>query len=130
MAEEIKLSINNSVTNGDFKQVFQPGTVGIDQSAVGMHAPVVIVPTTGDPLDFGDISTPGIVMGRNLDSSNYVLIGPSSDGTEAERKPFQKVKSGEPFAFRIDPDIDSGSARWAWKADTANVKMQIQVFED
>ena len=35
MADEIKLTINGAVTNGNYKDTFQPGTASIDQAAQG-----------------------------------------------------------------------------------------------
>lgn len=122
MADEIKLQVGITVTNVDFKQTFQPGTISIDQAAQGMHAPVVTVGTTEEVLATGDIGTLGVIVGRNLDATNYVTVGPS---TGAAKHDFIRIEAGEPFAFRLEPGIT-----WRWNANTAPVKVQIQLYED
>lgn len=124
MANELQLGIQLTAENGSFKQTFYPGTVSITQAAIGAHCPVVIVSTAEEALDTGDISTLGLIVGRNLDTTNYVTVGPATASTGAMYE-FQKVKAGEPFGFRLNP-----GTVLKWKANAAAVKMQLQVYED
>lgn len=122
MANELKLTVQLTYENSYLKDTFTPGTVNITQSALGEHAPVVIVASTGEEnLVTGDISTLGLVVGRNLDATNYVTIGPSTGGA---MYPFLRIKAGEPFAFRLEPGIT-----WRWRANGSAVKMQVKLFE-
>jgi hypothetical protein len=123
MANEIQLTIQMLCSNDSLVEQFLPGTVQINQSAQGAHCPTVIVNSSAEEdLTFGDIVTEGIVVGRNLDDTNYVTIGPSTGGA---MYPFIRVNAGEPFAFRLDP-----SATWRWQANSANVKVQIKMLEN
>jgi hypothetical protein len=123
MANEIKLTVQMQYESGSLKEDFVPGTVQISQSAQGAHCPTVIVNSSAEEdLTFGDIATEGLVVGRNLDSTNYVTIGPSTGGA---MYPFIRVNPGEPFCFRLDP-----SATWRWQANSANVKVQIKMLEN
>lgn len=124
MANELQLNIQLTAENGSFKQTFYPGTVSITQSAIGAHCPIVIVSTAEEALTTGDISTLGLVVGRNLDATNYITVGPATASTGAMR-PFMRIKATEPFAFRLNP-----GTVWKWKAYGASVKVQLQVYEN
>ncbi len=124
MANEITLMMRLSATNGLYTDTFDPGVVQIDQAAQGAHAPVVIVPhATEADLDLGDIVTPGLVMLRNLDSTNCVTWGPKDGDNEME--PIGRINPGEPALFRYDP-----TATLRWQASTADVKVQVLALEN
>jgi hypothetical protein len=122
MANEIKLNISLQCNNGNFAQQFNPGQKQIDQAAQGFHGPVVTVGTTEEVVPTGDISTLGVLCGRNLDTSNYVTVGPSTGGAMYN---MMRVEAGEPFALRLEPGV-----ALRWKANTSAVKMQMLLFED
>ncbi len=123
MANEISVNLNLSYTNANLKSTFAPGSISITQAAQGLHAPVVTVGSTAEEnLVTGDIGTLGYVVGRNLDATNYVTIGPSTGGA---MYPFLRVNAGEVFAFRLSQGIT-----WRWKANAANVKVQLQLYEN
>jgi len=122
MANEITVTTRVSISNGNFKQKFDPGTVQIDQAAIGGHSPVVIVGHAAEEdLALGDLSTPGLVALRNLDATNFVKYGPK-DGTMVE---FSRIKAGETAVFRL-----GSSVTLRWQADTADVKVQVMALED
>jgi hypothetical protein len=123
MSDEIKIGVQMSITNGLFKDSFAPGTINVNQGTQGAHSSIVTVGSTAEEdLVTGDIGTLGWAMGRNLDSSNYVTVGPSTGGP---MHPFQRIKAGEPFAFRLEPGIT-----WRWRANTADVKVLVKILED
>ena len=125
MANEIKVLINVTYTNGSLTDNFLPATVNIDQAAQGLHGPVVIVGTTQEYVPTGDISTDGWIYGRNLDSSNYVTVGVSTGTTGSAMVNFARIEASEPFCFRMEP-----SAALAWKANSSAVKVQLKLLED
>lgn len=125
MANELTMSILAKVVNGDMKNTFQPGALTFDQDAIGGHSPVVNVTTGEEALAFGDISTKGWIAGRNLDSANYVIMGPSSNSTGAMLAAM-RVEAGEPFCFRFEPTIST----WKMHSNTGTVKVQFHLFED
>lgn len=125
MSNEISVGISLRVSNIKYADNFQPGNLTFDQNTLGGHAPVVTVTTGEEIVDFGDIGTKGWIAGRNLDSANYVIMGPASNSTGAMH-PFIRVEAGEPFCFRFEPTVSVVK----WHSNTGTVKMQIHMQED
>jgi len=74
--------------------------------------------TTEEALDIPtDIGTAGYILIKNLDSTNFVEVGLTASYTI-------KLKAGEVALFRAD-----SNSLYA-KADTANVNVQLYIFED
>ncbi len=126
MSNEISVSISARLANIKLADQFQPGALTFDQATQGAHSPVVSVTTGEEALDFGDVVTKGWVFGRNLDSANYVVIGPTTESTGVMH-PFMRVEAGEPFSFRLDPTAGIG---WKWHSSTGTVKVQLHLWED
>lgn len=124
MAGTINLNISGQVTNGNYSNQFNVAQ-SISQTGQGAYSGIVTVGTATENLKFGDVSTEGIVWGRNLDATNFVTIGPTTSTGSTSFHPMIDVDAGEPFAFRVNP-----AAKWKWKADTGAVKMQIHMSED
>lgn len=92
MANEITLTQSVTISNGLFKDRFQPGPIQIDQATIGGGNPgEVIVGTSSQDIDFGD-AAPGLVCVQNLDGTNYVEYGPKSGGAMI---PFGKIDPGK-----------------------------------
>lgn len=122
MANEIKVTVNGTVTNGKYSNEFKPGTLSFDQAAVGAHAPVVSVGTSEEDLSIGDVSTPGWLFLRNLDATNYVDYGGKSTG--GTMVALGRIKAGDVAVLRMNP-----SATLRWKANTSAVKVQALLLE-
>ena len=121
MANEIKLSITASLTNGYLSDTFNTGQLSITQTTQGAHTPVVTVGTSEEDLSTGDIGTLGYMLLRNLDSSNYVTYGPKSGGAMVA---FGRIKAGEAAVIRLEPGITL-----RWQANTAAVKVLTKLWE-
>lgn len=74
--------------------------------------------TSDETLALGDISTIGLVAMKNLDATNYILLG--SDGTNYPIK----LKPGEPFFGRWN-----GAAIHA-KSNTASCRLHSLILPD
>jgi len=124
MANEIVLQFGAQVANGFFKHTFQPGSIQVDQAAIGRagHAQLIGF-AAAEIVDFGDISTNGYCILRNLDTTNYVTWGP--DTGAAAIKVCGKLKPGEIAVFRVAPTI----VMYA-QADTAGVLLDVTLLED
>lgn len=124
MANEINVSFNMQVVNGFMREPVQPGTIQIDQAAVGRggHAQSIGF-AAPEVVDLGDVSTNGVLYLRNLDDTNYVTFGPQSDAATIEV--LGKLKPGEFAFFRLAPTI----ILWA-QADTADCLLDVKLFED
>ena len=123
MANEIKLTVDMSVINGTFTDQFRPATIAIDQGAIGRGGYVQIIDNALETaINFGDISTNGYCVLRNLDEDNYVIWGPDWSSALIT---LGKLNPGEIAVFRVAP----GVAIWAL-ADTAPVKLDVRIYED
>ncbi len=120
MADEIKVTLNVTVTNGTFKDSIRPGQISIDQAtASGGNPGTVTIGTSEENISFGDV-TPGYVYIQNLDATNFVEFGKDDASTMKE---CIKVLAGEIAFFRL---ADSETLRA--KADTANVNCLIKGY--
>jgi len=122
MASEITLNVSLRVANGLMEEQFGPVQDQIDQSAVGADGGVREIGTTEETISLTDVSTPGYAIFRNLDSTNFVTIGPDSGGSMVD---FLKLKPGEIAVLRLAPDVSIKA-----KADTAAVKLLVRVYAD
>lgn len=122
MANEITISLATQVVNGFFRDMFQPGTIQVDQAAIGKGGYVQTIGTTEEAVSFGDVTTNGYMILRNLDTDNYVTYGPESAGAMVV---FGKLKAGEIAILRVAPTVVMRA-----KADTAPVQLDVRIFED
>lgn len=121
MANEISLTINGQLVNGNLKSTFAPGTKQYTQTTAGLWSNVVSVGTSEEDLTLADITTPGILCMINLDSTNYVDWGPKSGGVMV---PAGRLKAGDMATFRVGNGV---TLRWA--ANTAACKVLAWLLE-
>jgi hypothetical protein len=122
MADEIKLTINSRVVNGDFKDRWDMGQLSLDQAAQGALSGVIDVGTTAEDLDVGDVATPGILILRNLDDTNYVEIGKD---VSASFEAIAKLKPGYPAVLPI-----ASGVTLQLRANSAACNVQFLLLED
>jgi len=122
MANEITLNVRAQVVNGDFNDGFNPGTAQINQAAVGADGGIVNVGTSEEDLDLSKLTTPGLVMLKNLDDTNFVQYGPKN--ATLAREDFAKLLPGDVAVLRLD-----SSVTLRWSADTAAVNVHVKAFE-
>ena len=89
-----------------------------DQAGTAMAHAIVQVGTAKESLALGDVATPGWCLIRNLDATNYVVLGTDAD------TPFLKLKAGEACLFRM------AGTTLSCKANTAAVNVEYWVIED
>lgn len=123
MADEIKVRIKMQATNGYLSELFDPGEVSITQTTANAHCPVIDVGTTEEAISFGDVSAAnvGYVAFRNLDTTNYVRIGPESAGAMV---PMIRLAAGEVAVMRLNPSVTLRA-----QANTAAVKLQMKLLQ-
>lgn len=122
MSNEIKLTVNLKVTNGDYKGSLPMGQLSLDQTTQGAQSGIQNVGTTAEDLDVGDVSTPGILVMRNLDTTNFVEIG--KDVSSSFEK-IGRMKPGDPFVMRV-----AAGVTLQLKADTAACNVQVMLLEE
>jgi hypothetical protein len=121
MAGALQVVISATLTNGSHREIFNPGALAVVQDAVGVHAPVQTVGTSEEAVPVGDVGTLGWAFFQNLDTTNYVTIGPDATGMV----PFIRLEAGEACALRLSPGISLVA-----QANTAPVKMKVLILED
>lgn len=121
MANEITMSVSLSVLNGLFKASESSGAIQITQTTLGAASGLVTVGTVEETLSFTDITTEGLLILQNTDSTNYVTYGPDSTGMVA----MGRIKPREWALLRLEPGIT-----FKWQADTAACKVKYLLLED
>lgn len=121
MANEISYNSRFVCTNGNAKDTIDSGTLYDTQATQGSSGGIVSVGTSEEDLAVGDVATPGWVVVRNLDSTNFVKYGPKSGGSMIE---FGRIMPGDQHRFYL-----SNSVTLRWVADTAAVKVQVLILE-
>ena len=121
MANEFRGSFQLNLEKSAHKEAFNPGAIQLDQTGVGGHFTVVNVGTSEENMPTGDVTTEGLLVLQNLDSTNYVTWGPDSSGMVA----IGRIEAGE-FAFiRMEP-----GQTLRWQANTAACNVKMMLFED
>lgn len=120
MANEITMTVNFSLTNGNLSFAYQPGQLSVDQSASGGPTPGFLTIGTSEETEaFSELSTLGYCIIRNLDTTNFIRVG-FATGVYGMR-----LKAGEIALFRLNP-----STTLYMIADTAACKVLVHAFED
>jgi hypothetical protein len=122
MANEIKVTVRRSTANGTYKNEKNPGTVQIDQAALGEGGGLINIGTSEETVAFAEVGTNGWLFMQNHDTANYVLWGPS-DGTNMVE--MGRLEAGEPAVLRADPGMVL-----IMKADTATCEVEVSMLED
>lgn len=122
MADEIQLTLSGTVTNGAFKDTISGETLKINQAAIGLHSPIVIVGTVEEDLAIGDITTLGWLYLKNLDAANYVTWGPKSGAVMVS---LGRIRANEFAVLRLEPGITL-----RWLANVAPVKVLVKLYQD
>lgn len=120
MANEITVNQRLAVTNGNLSFDLNLGTVTLDQAAAGGPTPgYVTIGTSEESQAFSELGTPGWLIMKNLDATNFIEWGFSTAVYGGRLKP------GESASFRLNP-----STTLYLKADTAACKALIYALED
>lgn len=123
MADEITLNARLRCTNGSLKIDVNPGQLSIDQSTLGGGGPgTVEIGTSEEDISFGDISTLGLCHITNLDTTNYVQLGPKSAGSMVAG---MRLNPGESYVLRLEPGVTYRAI-----ANTAACKVSIICLEN
>lgn len=117
MADEIKITLRATVTNGDFKHDLIPSeSISEDQTTKGGGSLWLDVGTSAETVSFGD-GTPGYVYLKNHDPTNYVQFGSDNTGIQV----LGRLKAGQVALL----PLDSG-ATLSLQANTAACKVQVR----
>lgn len=141
MANEITVQAMLQVNNTNLNYLSTPTTFQATQNNVGGPTPgTITVSVAGTDVDLSELTVPGLCRMRNLDQSNYVQVGVWNPD-QSEFYPLIRLKPGEFFVFRLDPDVNeeySGTGTGTTgqlntlrlKAANSSCLVEILVFED
>jgi len=117
MADEIRTTAGVTYTNGNHTLNFAQVSKTITQTTAGGSSVTQTIGTSEEDIALGDI-TPGLVMLRNLDGTNYIQLGPKSGGAMI---PMLKISAGQTAGpFVLDSAVTMRAV-----ANTAACKLQV-----
>lgn len=127
MANEITVTPNLKLANGNLTDTLNPGAISFNQNTQKMFKDTIALTAATDTsltaLITG-VTTYGWVYVWNLDTTNYVQLGPDNAGAIVPM--VRLAKKGEPPAiFRMEPGITLRA-----KANTGNCVILIGVLND
>ena len=124
MAGTIEVTIQTDTNHGAHKDNWAPGRHTIVQSNQGLYEAILTVAQASETTITPDgITTLGRMEVYNLDTTNYVDIGPDSAGSMV---PFARAKpNGEPASLRLVPGITIKA-----QANGADCRVAVRIFED
>lgn len=133
MTREIETTIRTRLTNpstasatlAQLKELFEHGPIYLTQTTQAAFRDVVTVTTSEQDIDLTTGSTftaalQGIFCAINLDSTNYVKLGPKSGGSMVE---MARLYPMHPQQITIAPSVIL-----RWVADTASCKVAFVWF--
>ncbi len=123
MADEISITIQVVIANGDYKRTFAPGTDKITQTGFGASGGIYSISTSEENPVFTDITTEGWIVLHNHDSTNFVKWGASA--TTPTLATIGRLEAGESACFRVEPGVTL-----RMQADTAACDVEIWLLED
>ena len=129
MADEFTASINVRLANGTLKDSFNPGSLKFDQSNQGKWSSIVNIGTSEEDVTFTDITTEGLCVLQNLDTTNYVSWGKKDGSNNMQaigRLPAapSSTEPGMPAVFMYEP-----GATLRMQANTAACDVLVTIFE-
>jgi hypothetical protein len=122
MANEITYQLQALLNNLGLTDNFSSGSIAVSQIQRLMVKNVQYITSVapGEALDLGDVTTPGFTIFKNLDPTNFVLIGKLVTGNFED---LLKVNPGEVQLCRLS------TAPYAL-ADTAPVSLLYVIYSD
>jgi len=119
MADEITLSVDLDLVNGNVEHDFRPNAILIDQANERYVDRIQDIGTSEETVSFGDLTAKGLVVLYNLDSSNYVNWGHTTGNLDC------KILAGEYSVFRMD-----NSGALIMQANTATCKVRVILYDN
>jgi hypothetical protein len=128
MADEITINASLQINDINLVEAFIPGTLTIDFATAGASSRygsggVQAIGTSVEQITQGDTTDGGVYFFRNIDETNFVEIGVTSDDTSGGTfYPVLKLLAGEYSVGRL-----SNATIFA-QADTAAVNLQFRML--
>ena len=120
MANEISIAVRVYASSGSYSLSVDKSILD-DLSILGDAPGVVTVGTSEENINFGDVLCPGWCIIENLDTTNYVDIGPDSTGMVE----MIRVEAGKVAIVFLYPNVTLVA-----KANTAAVQLLVRAFNN
>jgi len=125
VSNELKITLSIRATKGELDWRPPIGTMNVDMANGRRGGFVQTVGTTEEAIGgLTDLTTFGWAWIKNLDTTNYVEIGPDSGGTAGTMVSMMKLLAGEYALFPVTPGITLKA-----RANTAAVDLDVNVLE-
>jgi len=122
MADELTMNASFSITTTNLSESLSPGAVSIDVASVAGSGGIQEVGTAVEQITKGDTTDGGFYFFRNIDATNFVEIGTTSDDSASGTfQPFLKLLAGEYSIGRLK------EANVFAKSNTAATKLQYRM---
>ena len=107
MADEITVSAFLKIVNGNHTESQNSGSNTFTQTTQGAYSAIVDVGTSIEEITFADVALANVgwTYLRNLDTVNYVDVGPTTDNATSIHA-FARLEAGEYAVFRMFPSIE------------------------
>lgn len=140
MANEINVTWSLNINKTNLKEQQSESFQATMNTAGGPTPGQVLIDTDGTDITISQVTSPGWAWFKNLDATNYVQWGIWEDATTTFY-PVGQLLAGESCIFRLSPYFGQeysgtgtgtsspGAYTLRFKADTADVKVQVRVFE-
>ena len=120
MSDELRLTMQMTLINGNLRKSIQPVLSAIDQADDLAFEDVNPIATSEESISsFGSVANEGYCFLQNLDETNYIEIG-FSTGVYGI-----KLKAGEASILRLVPGLTL-----YLRANTATCNLYLVVLED
>jgi len=122
MADELNINASYSISTTNLSEANAPGSISIDVASVAGSGGIQNVGTAVEQITKGDTTDGGFYFFRNIDATNYVEIGTTSDDSASGTfQPFLKLLAGEYSIGRLK------EANVFAKANTAAINLQYRM---
>ena len=122
MANTFAGTVNFQLDNGSDKQTWNPPRFSNTPSTFNYHRTVWTVGTSAETMPAGDVSSERWLFLKNLDTTNYVTVGPDSGGNQINMLKLLPGDISGPIA--LDP-----AATIKATANTAACKVEMLLID-
>jgi hypothetical protein len=119
MANELTVSASASFSKGGAQDAQRTISKQVDVAGDAFSIKVLSIGTSDETVSFDDVATPGFIIMKNLDSTNYVEYSHASGAYLGQ------MKAGEPALLRL-----TGGATLHMSANTAACLVEIRCYSN
>lgn len=116
-----QIQLDRTTAGGIKKDVIQEPNQTLAQATDGKYEETLTRTTSDVVLSFGNLTEPNLVWFKNMDTTNFIDIGPTAAGVIV---PSLRLAPGAERWMTLTP-----GQTWRTQADTASVRLWIIAYE-